>query len=331
MIHVVTGCAGFIGSKLTDRLLASGGEVIGVDCFRDYYPVDLKQRNLEAASSSEAFELLRLDLSADSLEQLDDRVGGGDLTVYHLAAQAGVRKSWGKSFEVYARDNIIATQKLLEWAGGKKGLVNFVFASSSSVYGDVEDLPMREDITVPRPHSPYGVTKLAAENLVRLYSDNYGLPSVSIRFFTVYGPRQRPDMAFHRFIRAGLAGEPIEIYGNGSQTRDFTFVEDIVDGVLALGESTAGDTFNLGGGNRVALSEAVGMLEEVLGKSIEIRFMPTQKGDVPDTWASTEKARGSAGWKPATSLRKGLAAQVDWMLELLGEQRKDRAPYSSSR
>ncbi|MBN1434961.1 NAD-dependent epimerase/dehydratase family protein [Candidatus Fermentibacterales bacterium] len=313
MVHLVTGAAGFIGSSLTDRLLAEGERVIGVDCFRDYYSPSVKRANLSGALGNASFTLLELDLSTDSLSRLSDSVGREDLVVYHLAAQAGVRRSWGESFEVYTRDNVTATQRLLEWARSAEGLSSFVYASSSSVYGNTAELPMREDASVPRPFSPYGVTKLAGESLVRLYSGNYGLPSVSLRFFTVYGPRQRPDMAFHRFISAALGGDPIEIYGNGSQTRDFTYVDDVIDAVLAARAVTGGEVLNVGGGNRVSLSEAVGVLADLMGSRAEVRQMPVQKGDVRDTLASTELIERATGWKPSTDLRKGLAAELDWL------------------
>ena len=317
MLFIVTGAAGFIGSTLTDRLLADGNQVIGIDCFRDYYSPTLKQRNLADALGSGSFELITMDLSTDPLGVLTPKVKGAKFRVFHLAAQAGVRKSWGQSFGVYTRDNILATQRLLEWARDRGTLDNFIYGSSSSVYGNVRELPMNEDSTLPCPHSPYGVTKLAAENLVRLYGNNYYIPSVSLRFFTVYGPRQRPDMAFHRFIHHALRDEPIEIYGDGSQTRDFTYVDDVVEGLLALGEHKEGGAYNLGGGHRVTLAQAVDTLEAVMLREIRVDYQPSQMGDVTDTWASTEKIEKATGWKPSTSLSVGLGAEVDWMRQFI--------------
>ena len=215
MQYIVTGCAGFIGSNLTDHLLREGGNVIGVDCFRDYYSPAIKRANLNSALKNDGFRLLELDLSSQPLPNPSTLTHGEPFVVFHLAAQAGVRSSWGSEFTNYTRDNIIATQNLLEWCLQADNMQNLVFASSSSIYGNPKELPMREDTTIPKPYSPYGVTKLAAENLVSLYHANYDLPAVSCRFFTVYGPRQRPDMAFHRFIAAGLHGKPITIYGGG--------------------------------------------------------------------------------------------------------------------
>lgn len=311
--YLVTGCAGFIGSSLTDTLLAAGMKVTGVDAFRDYYDTSIKRDNISAALDHELFTLIERDLSGD-ISFLDSFIDPGDqLVIYHLAAQAGVRKSWGSDFTVYTRDNIEATQNLLEWALKRGGVSNFVYASSSSVYGIPEKLPMVEDTTVPIPHSPYGVTKLAAENLVRLYTANMGLPSVSLRFFTVYGPRQRPDMAFNRFITAGLQGEPIGVFGTGEQTRDFTYIADIVHGLLLAENSTGGLAMNLGGGNRVTLLQAIETLSSVMGNPLEISFSKGKKGDVPDTWASTDLARSELGWIPETPLEEGLKRELHWI------------------
>lgn len=313
LLHIVTGCAGFIGSTLTDRLLEMGEQVTGVDCFRDYYDPAVKRRNLAAAMESDGFRLLDLDLSRTMLPDENDLAGGRPFVIYHLAAQAGVRRSWGSQFSTYMRDNVAATQNLLEWCLKAKDLRNFVFASSSSVYGNAVKLPMEEDTTVPRPYSPYGVTKLAAENLVSLYHSNLNVPSVSCRFFTVYGPRQRPDMAFHRFIAAGLRNRPIHIYGNGEQTRDFTFVGDVVRGLISAADHTDGEIFNLGGGNRVSLNHALAAIEEIMGIQLRRVRDKAEHGDVKDTRASTEKARRLLDWKPAVSLEQGLEAEFRWL------------------
>jgi len=316
MIYLVTGAAGFIGSSLTDRLLEEGHRVVGVDCFRDYYDPSIKRNNILSATAKPDFTLLERDLSEGEFSWLDEAIpASGKLVIYHLAAQAGVRKSWGSSFSTYAEDNVVATQRLLEWAHRRGGVVNFIFASSSSVYGSVTDLPMHEEQTIPRPYSPYGVTKLAAEHLTRLYSTNYGMPSVSLRFFTVYGPRQRPDMAFHKFILSVLKAESIEVYGDGTQTRDFTFIGDVVHGLRLAEKSTGGKILNLGGGNRMPLLDVIRILERAAGEKIDIDFQPVQSGDVPDTWASTELIEAELGWKPSTPLLEGLLKEVAWVRE----------------
>ena len=319
MLYIVTGCAGFIGSTLTDSLLAENEEVIGIDCFRDYYDPATKRANLKQAQKSSGFKLLELDLSRNALPDPVELTGGRPFIVHHLAAQAGVRKSWGREFSQYTRDNVTATQRLLEWCLEAKNLKNFVYASSSSVYGNVESLPMREDTTLPRPYSPYGVTKLAAEHLVSLYRTNYGLPTASCRFFTVYGPRQRPDMAFHRFILAGLKGEPITLFGNGQQTRDFTYVGDIVTGLRRAESHNKGEVFNLGGGNRVSLNDALATLQEVMEVELEVVHEKVQRGDVKDTWAATDKARRILDWQPATTLEEGLSSELDWIRKAYSE------------
>lgn len=311
--YVVTGCAGFIGSTLTDALLARGDRVLGIDCFRDYYDTETKRENLQNAMKEAGFTLLEEDLSRSTAFINEHLEPGMETVIYHLAAQAGVRKSWGSEFSVYTRDNILATQNLLEWASSAEGFANFVYASSSSVYGIPAKLPMLEDVTVPSPHSPYGVTKLAAENLTRLYTANTGLPSVSLRFFTVYGPRQRPDMAFHRFFRAAIDDRPIGVYGSGAQTRDFTFVDDIVNGLLLAENSTDGKVMNLGGGDRITLLKAIDTMSEVIGKHIRIDFSQAKKGDVPNTWASTEIAEKELGWTPGVSLDEGLRREFLWI------------------
>jgi nucleoside-diphosphate-sugar epimerase len=316
MSYLVTGAAGFIGSHLCEDLCSGPGDpVIGVDCFRDFYPPEIKRANLSGLAGNPRFHLLEADLSdPEASERLSAAIPRGeDLTIFHLAAQAGVRKSWGSDFAEYLRDNVTATQNLLEWAHGQGGLKNFVFASSSSVYGLPAILPMVEDITVPMPHSPYGVTKLAAENLVRLYTANHGLPSVSLRFFTVYGPRQRPDMAFHRFLLAMLSGEPIRIFGDGGQTRDYTYVADTVKGLRLSEDCTDGRVMNLGGGSSVTLLEAVRTMEEAAGRKARLEFLPIQPGDVTDTRASTELLERTTGWRPITPLLEGLRHELAWL------------------
>jgi len=307
---LVTGVAGFIGSHLAERLLAEGYEVIGVDCFTDYYPRSVKEANLRALRERSGFRFLPLDLRRAKLAPLLDGVS----YVFHQAAQAGVRASWGAEFELYVEHNVLATQRLLEAVkDGGSHLRRFVFASSSSVYGNVKELPVREDC-LPRPYSPYGVTKLAAEHLCMLYHRNFGLPTISLRYFTVYGPRQRPDMAFHRFIRRMLHEQPLEVYGDGEQTRDFTFVSDAVEAnLLAMEGGLDGETYNIGGGSRVTVNEAIRMLERITGKSARIVYRPPQHGDVQDTWADTSRARAELGFRPEVSLEEGLRAEVEWL------------------
>ena len=304
MKALVTGCAGFIGSTLADRLLAEGYEVVGIDRFSDYYPREIKERNLSGAIGHPHFTLIEEDiLQMEAFRGVD--------YVFHLAAQAGVRASWGKSFEVYTRDNVQATQHLLE-CYKNTGIKKFVYSSSSSVYGDVE-LPMREDRPV-QPVSPYGVTKLAAEHLCYLYWKNYGVPTVSLRYFTVYGPRQRPDMGINKFVRAVLNGDAITVYGDGTQTRDFTYIDDVVEAnVLAATSDVRGEVFNIGGGNRISVIDLIGAIEEVTGKSAIVEHAGEQKGDVKDTGADTRKAEELLGWRAGTGIARGLERYVDWI------------------
>ena len=305
---VVTGAAGFIGSRLAARLLAAGHSVAGVDCFTDYYPRRIKEGNLAPLRTSPSFHFLAEDLNVMDLGRLLD---GAD-AVFHFAAQAGVRASWGTSFEAYLANNIRATQRLLEAARGRP-LRRFVFASSSSVYGATPDLPMRETSPV-QPLSPYGVTKLAAEHLCLLYHRNHGVPALALRFFTVYGPGQRPDMAFHRFFQALAEGREITLYGDGSQTRDFTYVDDIVSGSLAaLDGGRAGEVYNVGGGHRERLADVIRVMEEVAGRKARVVRHEAQKGDVPDTLADIGKARAELGYAPRTALPDGLREEWTWL------------------
>jgi UDP-glucose 4-epimerase len=313
---VVTGAAGFIGSHLVDHLLAAGQTVVGVDSFTDYYDPALKEANLRGALAHPAFTLLRSDLLTllDGDGEVREALSGAAV-VYHLAAQAGVRSSWGSSFRIYTDDNVLATQAVLE-ACADLAVPRVVCASSSSVYGDVTEMPLREDGPC-RPVSPYGVTKLACEHLCRLYATGRGLHTVALRFFTVFGPRQRPDMAFNLFMRAMHEGAPITVYGGGGQTRDFTYVDDIVAGILAAPAAPAGSVVNLGGGHRVSLLEALDALAEVTGVAPHLVHGEAQRGDARDTWASLERSRELLGYAPATSLRDGLAAEWEWLLSTL--------------
>jgi UDP-glucuronate 4-epimerase len=313
MRALVTGCAGFIGSHLTESLLADGEDVIGVDCFNDNYGRRDKLRNLERATEWDDFEFVPIDLArGDLLDVLADC----DL-VFHLAAEPGVRPSWGQRFEQYLRNNVLATQHLLEAARAAGG-VRFVYASSSSIYGQAEQFPTPETAT-PAPFSPYGVTKLSGEHLCDLYHGNYGVETVSLRLFSVYGPRQRPDMAFNIFSRAILEGEPIRIFGDGTQTRDFTFVGDVVTALRKAAETPAavGGTFNVGGGSQVGLREAVELLAEHAGADPEVEYVDRQHGDVKDTCADSSRTESALGFVPSTALGEGLAAEFEWMRESL--------------
>jgi UDP-glucuronate 4-epimerase len=308
---LVTGCAGFIGSHLTDSLLADGYEVVGVDCFNDNYGRADKEANLAAAIANDAFELHVADLARSDAAAL---LAGCDV-VFHLAAEPGVRTSWGARFDRFVRNNVVATQRLLEAARATPEK-RFVYASSSSVYGDSERLPTSEEAT-PRPLSPYGVTKLAGEQLCRLYHANHGVNAVALRFFTVYGPRQRPDMAFRRFCEAAAAGAPIKLFGDGRQSRDFTFVGDVVGAVRAAGSTAegAGAVYNIGGGARVSVNEALGLLAQIAGRPLDVRRSERESGDVLHTGADIRRAREDLGFAPATDLRAGLRAEYDWALD----------------
>lgn len=306
---LVTGAAGFIGSHLAERLLAEGFAVTGVDCFTDYYPRQYKEDNLRGLRLNSNFHFIEGDLLSLELTTL---LKGIDF-VYHLAAQAGVRASWGREFDVYVDNNIRATQRLLE-AARVTGLKKFIYASSSSVYGDAETFPTGE-ASPTRPFSPYGVTKLAAEHLCSLYWKNYGVPTVSLRYFTVYGPGQRPDMAFHKFFKAILTGQPLPLFGNGSQSRDFTYIEDIVEGSFQAAGASPGTIYNLGGGHRVTVKEVISLMEKLTGIPARVQSQGKQKGDVKDTSADISMAKKELGYRPRTTLEEGLAAQLKWMKE----------------
>ena len=308
MKALVTGTAGFIGSHLTGALLDRGATVIGIDCFTDYYPRAIKEANLDQNRRRDGFSFVETRIQDADLKTLLK-----DIThVFHLAAQAGVRKSWGRDFRTYTENNVEASQILLEACVGLP-LDRFVYASSSSVYGDNASIPMRED-ALPQPVSPYGVTKLAAEQLCYLYHVNHAVPTASLRYFTVYGPRQRPDMGFHRFIRAALEGRPITLYGDGEQTRDFTFVKDAVAATMAAGErGVNGRAYNVGGGSRVSINHVFEIIGRVSGRPLDIRREPTQKGDMRDTFADTSLAKADLGFAPQVSLEEGIEAEYRWL------------------
>ena len=308
MNALVTGAAGFVGTHLISALLDRGANVTGLDCFIDYYPRAVKEANLDSNRGRAGFTFVEDRIQDANLAQLLT-----DVThVFHLAAQAGVRKSWGRDFRIYTDNNVDASQQLLEACVGRP-LHRFVYASSSSVYGDNASIPMRED-ALPQPVSPYGVTKLAAEQLCYLYHVNHRVPATSVRYFTVYGPRQRPDMAFHRFLRAAIDGDPIVLYGDGEQTRDFTFVTDAVAATLAAGErGVPGRAYNIGGGSRVTVNDVLKIVERLVGRPVLVRREPAQKGDMRDTHADTTLARTDLGFAPAVSLEQGLESEYRWL------------------
>lgn len=307
MRALVTGGAGFIGSHLSERLLDDGAEVIALDSFTDYYPRAIKEANVAALRARRGYTLVESAIADADLPAVLD----GVTHVFHLAAQAGVRKSWGRDFRVYTELNVDATQILLEACVGRP-IERVVYASSSSVYGDLVAMPMRED-ALPQPVSPYGVSKLSAEQLCYLYYANHGVPTVSLRYFTVYGPRQRPDMGFHRFLSAVEAGRPVAQYGDGLQTRDFTFIADAVRATADAGVRGApGRVYNIGGGSRVTLLDVFDLIGKVSGRPVLVDKQPPQKGDMRDTYADTTLARADLGFAPSVTLEQGLTAMYRW-------------------
>ena len=310
--YLLTGAAGFIGSHLASSLLDQGHKVVGVDSFTDYYARGVKEANLQPlAEAPPRFSFVEADLSSVDLAPLVDGVDG----VFHLAAQPGVRGSWGDSFAVYVRDNLVATQRLFEVAA--RARVRVVFASSSSVYGNAEAYPTAEDVR-PRPISPYGVTKLSCEHLAGAYADSLGLDVVALRYFTVYGPRQRPDMAFTRLTRAVARGEEFHVYGTGEQSRDFTYVADAVAATYAAMErAPSGAIYNIGGGAEASLRDVIELCERLTGGPAKIVYDPSMPGDVRRTAADTSRIRSELGWAPGTRLEDGIAAQLAWSQQQL--------------
>ncbi|HUP32761.1 MAG TPA: NAD-dependent epimerase/dehydratase family protein [Gaiellaceae bacterium] len=300
MRYVVTGAAGFIGSHLAEALAAGGHEVLGVDCYTDYYERARKERN------AAGIDVLEADLAAAPLEPV---LAGAD-GVFHLAGQPGVRASWGESFQLYLDRNVRASQRVFE-AAADAG-VRVVFASSSSVYGDAERYPTPEDVQ-PQPISPYGITKLACEHLAAAIGKARGLEAVVLRYFTVYGPRQRPDMAFTAMLESLARGEPFRLFGDGSAARSFTYVGDAVAAtVAAMERGRAGEVYNVGGGDEATMNEAIALAEEVSGRRLEVAREPAAAGDVRRTRADVAKAGAELGWAPGTPLRAGLTAQWEW-------------------
>ncbi len=305
---LVTGAAGFIGSHLCERLLENGYAVTGVDSFTDYYDVRIKRNNISTCSENDSFEFVGGSINDVDLEKL---LSGVDY-VFHQAAQAGVRASWGSRFEEYIDSNVRATQRLCEAAKGGD-LKRFVYASSSSVYGEPVELPTKENHPT-RPVSPYGVTKLDAENLCLLYKKAYGLPVVCLRYFTVYGPRQRPDMALHRFLKGAFGGTHVEVYGNGGQTRDFTYVDDVVEAnVLAMAYEGGEPVFNIGGGSRVTVNHMLDLVGRYSRGDFDVRYVDAEKGDVSHTSADTSLARAELGYEPRMSFEEGIEREAEWL------------------
>lgn len=308
--HIVTGVAGFIGSHLAETLLKKGIEVIGIDQFNDYYDPQLKQKNIVNLKDFYNFKLIKADIEELDWQQLLQPVD----VVYHQAAQAGVRSSWGKGFSNYTTKNINATQIILEGAKQVKTLKRIVYASSSSIYGNAATMPTPETLC-PQPVSPYGITKLAGERLCWLYQQNFGVPTTALRYFTVYGPRHRPDMAFHKFFKAAIDDDAISIYGDGQQTRDYTYVSDVVAANLAAGKvpEAIGEVFNIGGGSRVTLMELLKIMEEVMGQEIRKDYVEKAKGDARHTSADISKAQKILGYSPQVSLAEGLTREWEWI------------------
>jgi nucleoside-diphosphate-sugar epimerase len=305
---LVTGAAGFIGSRLSEMLLDDGWTVTGVDCFTDYYPRRQKEANVAGLLAGDGFTFVEDDLATMDLL---DRLEGVD-TVFHQSAQAGVRDSWAGGFASYVQHNVLATQRLLE-ACLQAGTRRLVYASSSSVYGNAERYPTREQ-DVTRPFSPYGVTKLAAENLVCAYARNFGLSTVALRYHTVYGPRQRPDMAIHRLFRAALSGEPFPLFAAGGFVRDFTYVDDICRANVLAAEAdlAPGTILNLAGGESVTMVQLIDRIGALVGRPVPVEEFAGQAGDVQRTEADWSAARTLLGWTPVTGLDEGLRAQSEW-------------------
>jgi nucleoside-diphosphate-sugar epimerase len=305
MRTVVTGVAGFVGFNLCKHLLERGDDVVGIDAMTDFYDVTRKEANLATLAAWDSFTFHRVDLLRASLRQLLD----GAEVVFHLAGQPGVRPSWGPEFGVYVNRNILATQYLLETLRDVQ-VRKVIYSSSSSVYGNAESYPTVETVR-PQPVSPYGVTKLAAEHLCELYRANFGIPTMSLRLFTVYGPDQRPDMAFSRLIGAALRGKPFPLFGDGNQTRDFTYVGDVVEALCAAAQSCWAGIANIGGGSRISMAEVIRIVESLIGRAVEIVPMPVQPGEVRDTAADTTLARQAFGYAPTVPLAEGIAHMIE--------------------
>lgn len=314
MRALVTGAAGFIGSHLAKRLRAEGHQVTGLDSFTDYYDVGLKRANADSAVKA-GVRFVEGDLISADLHTLLDGVD----VVFHLAGQPGVRSSWGSEFASYLSSNVAATQRLLEVCKARASVERIVYASSSSVYGNADRYPTSESVR-PQPVSPYGVTKLAAEHLCGLYAEAFGVPTVSLRYFTVYGPGQRPDMAFTRFAMAAIKRQPLTIFGTGDQVRDFTFVDDVVEANLlaATGEVTPGTVFNVAGGSRTSINAVLSIFEDLAGYPLMIKRLDAVAGDVSNTGGETSLIRSVLGWAPSVDLNEGISRQYRWARSVVG-------------
>jgi nucleoside-diphosphate-sugar epimerase len=309
---LVTGAAGFVGSKLADALLARGDAVVGVDCFTPYYDRATKEQNVAAARAHDRFELFEADLRSCDVEAL---LSGVD-AVFHQSGQAGVRLSWSDGFADYVGHNLLATQRLLEAVQRARPGARVVYASSSSVYGNQPRYPVRET-DLPQPFSPYGVTKLAAEHLCGLYAENWGLHTVSLRYFTVFGPRQRPDASIHRICEAAVRGVTFPLYGDGTQIREFTYVDDIVAGNLAAadGDVAPATYVNLAGGAEITMNALIELISELADASVRVEPEEAKAGDSFRNGGAIDRAGEVLGWEPRVSLPDGLTAQIAWHRE----------------
>ena len=305
---LVTGVAGFIGSFLAERLLKDNFKVIGIDSFTNFYSKKIKLKNIEICKKNKNFSLIQKEIQKIDLIPIFKKVD----YLFHMAAQPGVRTSWGKGFENYSINNILVTQKLLEQAKISKSLKKIVIASSSSVYGN-QSCKMNESETKTNPVSPYGVSKLAAEHLVSAYVENFNLPVIMLRYFTVYGPRQRPDMAFMRFVMKSILKKPITIYGNGTQKRNFTYIDDVIDATISSANiDNTGEIINIGGGEVISISKVISILKNICNYEPKILYKPFSNGDVLRTEADINKAKRLLNFKPKTSLKNGLFLEYEY-------------------
>ena len=306
---LVTGAAGFIGSHLCEKLLEDKqNEVVGVDTFIGPTPYELKQINLQNLRKHSRFQLIEADLLTADLEEILSNID----IIYHLAGMPGVRSSWGKDFDPYVMNNIMVTQRLLE-AVKDKPLKKFIYASTSSVYGEKAGKVTENAYLTPL--SPYGITKLTGEHLCYVYLKSYHIPIITVRFFTVYGPRQRPDMAFHRFSAQILKGEPVTIYGDGTQSRDFTYISDCINGIIPIAykDGLIGQTINIGGKERATVNEVISLMEQITGKKASCHYSPRISGEPKHTWADISNAQKLLGYNPEISLKEGLAKEMDYI------------------
>jgi len=308
MMILVTGAAGFIGSHLCEKLLTNNHHVVGADSFIGPTPPHLKLENIRNLLSNPKFTFHNVDLLTADLDELLKDID----IIYHLAGIPGVRTSWGKDFDPYVTNNILVTQRLLETAKNHP-IHKFIYASTSSVYGEMSG-KIKEDASLV-PLSPYGITKLTGEHLCNVYRNVHGVPIVKLRFFTVYGPRQRPDMAFHRFIKQILKGEPLTIFGDGTQSRDFTYIDDCIDGIEALvvKDHVIGETFNIGGKERATVNEVISIIERLSGERAKMSYLPKINGEPKHTWADIANAKSILDYNPKISLEKGLAREIDYI------------------